>query len=42
VINALYATLLHAVGRPCDAFNRPANSTEAARIYAPLPELLNI
>ena len=41
VINALYTTLLHAIGRPCDAFNRPASSSEAPRIYGPLPELLN-
>jgi len=41
VINALYATLLNAVGRPCDAFNRPASSLEPARTYGPLPEILN-
>ena len=41
VINALYTTLLHAIGRPCNAFNRPASSSEAPRIYGPLPELLN-
>jgi len=41
VTNALYTTLLHAVGRPCDAFNRPASSSEPARTYAALPELLN-
>ena len=39
--NGLYATLLHAIGKPCDAFNRPASSTEAKEIHAPLPELLN-
>jgi len=40
--NALYATLLTAVGKPCDAFNRSPSSTEAKEIYAPLPELLNV
>ena len=40
--NALYATLLTAVGKPCDAFNRSASSTEARVIHAPLPELLNV
>lgn len=39
--NALYATLLTAVGKPCDAFNRSPGSTEAKEIYNPLPELLN-
>jgi hypothetical protein len=37
--NALYATLLHAIGKPCDAFNRPAASLEPA-LYGPLGELL--
>ena len=41
VINALYTTLLHAIGQPCDAFNRPASSSEPARTYGPLPEILN-
>ena len=40
--NALYATLLTAVGKPCDAFNRSASSTEAREIHAPLPEVLNV
>ncbi len=39
--NALYATLLTAVGKPCDAFNRSASSSEAKEAHAPLPELLN-
>lgn len=39
--NALYATLLNAVGNPCDAFNRSPGSTEPARTYGPLPEILN-
>ena len=39
--NALYATLLTAVGKPCDAFNRSPSSSEAKEIHAPLPELLN-
>lgn len=39
--NALYATLLTAVGKPCDAFNRPASSSDAKEVHAPLPELLN-
>lgn len=38
--NALYATLLTAAGKPCDAFNRSPSSTEAKEIHAPLPELL--
>jgi hypothetical protein len=38
--NALYATLLHAIGKPCDGFNRPAASLEPA-LYGPLGELLN-
>lgn len=40
--NALYATLLTAVGKPCDAFNRSPSSSEAKEIHAPLPELLNV
>jgi len=39
--NALYATLLTAVGKPCDAFNRSPSSSEAKEVHAPLPELLN-
>ena len=39
--NALYATLLTAVGKPCDAFNRSPSSSEAKEAHAPLPELLN-
>ena len=39
--NALYATLLTALGKPCDAFNRSPSSSEAKEIHAPLPELLN-
>ncbi|GDX11989.1 hypothetical protein LBMAG57_37610 [Verrucomicrobiota bacterium] len=39
--NALYATLLHAIGKPCDAFNRSSSSSEARDVHAPLPELLN-
>jgi hypothetical protein len=41
VINALYASLLTAVGRPCDTFNRPVSSPQPPRLYGPLPELLN-
>jgi hypothetical protein len=40
--NALYATLLTAVGKPCDSFNMPSASSEAKSTYAPLPELLNV
>ena len=40
--NALYATLLTAVGKPCDAFNRSSSSSEAKDVHAPLPELLNV
>jgi hypothetical protein len=40
--NALYATLLTAVGKPCDAFNRSPSSSEAKEIHAPLPELLDV
>ncbi|MBY0456562.1 MAG: DUF1552 domain-containing protein [Gemmataceae bacterium] len=39
--NALYTTLLTAVGKPCDAFNRSPSSSEAKEVHAPLPELLN-
>jgi len=38
--NALYATLLHAIGRPCDSFNRPASSSAPPTAYAPLSALL--
>lgn len=38
--NALYATLLHACGQPCDAFNRFATSSVPPTAFAPLPELL--
>ena len=40
VTNALYATLLHAVGRPRDTFNRSSSATDPAALYGPLPELL--
>jgi len=40
--NALYATLLTAVGKACDSFNMPSASSEAKSTYAPLPELLNV
>jgi hypothetical protein len=39
--NALYATLMTAVGRPCDAFNRLPGAPDAPALYGPLPELLN-
>jgi hypothetical protein len=39
--NALYASLLTAVGRPCDAFNRPASSSLPQTMYGPLAEILN-
>jgi len=40
--NALYATLLTVVGKPCDAFNRSPSSSEAKEAHAPLPGLLNL
>ena len=39
--NALYSTLLTAVGKPCDAFNRSPSSSEANEVHASLPELIN-
>ena len=40
VTNALFTTLLHAVGKPRDTFNRSASATEDVVAYGPLPELL--
>ena len=40
-INALYCTLLHAVGAPRDTFNRSPSAPDAPALYGPLPELLN-
>jgi hypothetical protein len=39
-INALYCTLLHAVGAPRDTFNRSPNAPDAPALYGPLAELL--
>ena len=39
-INALYCTLLHAMGRPRDTFNRAGGSQDDAGKYRALPELL--
>ena len=40
LINALYCTLLHAVGAPRDTFNRAAGLKEHAQQFGPLSELL--
>ena len=39
-INALYCTLLHAVGAPRDTFNRSLSAPDAPALYGPLAELL--
>ncbi len=39
-INALYCTLLHAVGAPRDTFNRSPSAPDAPALYGPLAELL--
>ena len=39
-INALYCTLLHAMGRPRETFNLAASSRDDAAKYRALPELL--
>lgn len=39
-INALYCTILHALGRPRDTFNYVASSKESPALYGPLDELL--
>lgn len=40
LINALYCTLLHAVGAPRDTFNRASGLKEKPEQFGPLPELL--
>lgn len=40
VTNALYATLLNAVGKPCDTFNRSTSARDVPALYGPLRELL--
>ncbi|MEI7686278.1 MAG: DUF1552 domain-containing protein [Planctomycetota bacterium] len=40
VTNALYATLLHAVGKPRDTFNRSSSARDVPALYGPLRELL--
>jgi hypothetical protein len=39
-VNALYCTILHALGRPRDTFNYVATSKESPALYGPLSELL--
>lgn len=39
-INALYCTILHALGRPRDTFNYAPESKERPALYGPLAELL--
>lgn len=41
MINALYCTLLHAMGQPRDTFNLASSSRDDARKYQALPELLH-
>jgi hypothetical protein len=40
LINALYCTLLHAVGAPRDTFNRAPGLKEKSEQFGPLSELL--
>jgi arylsulfatase A-like enzyme len=40
VTNALYTTLLHAVGKPRDTFNRSSGARDVPALYGPLRELL--
>ncbi len=40
VTNALFATLLHAVGKPRDTFNRSSSARDVPALYGPLRELL--
>lgn len=40
VTNALYATLLHAVGKPRDTFNRSSSARDVPALYGPLRKLL--
>lgn len=39
-INALYCTIMHALGQPRDTFNYVASSKESPSLYGPLAELL--
>ena len=40
MINALYCSLLHAMGRPRDTFNLASATKDDPKLYGPLQELL--